>query len=90
MSLVWLALIGVAVAVVARGLSPTAIPAGTALTLALGAAGAVIAGLIADHVTRAHGAGGLIVILASVVGAALLLYGYRFADARLGGGTRPY
>ena len=83
MSIVWMLVVGLIVGAIAKLLMPGRDPGGMVITMILGVAGALVAGFLG----RALGwyrEGEPVGILASIVGAILLLVVYRmFAKRRL-------
>lgn len=85
MSFLWMIVVGLVVGAIAKFLMPGRDPGGALITILLGIAGSVIAGLIGRSVgwyAEGEPAG----FVASIVGAILLLAVYR---AVIGRGTRP-
>ena len=76
MQIAWTLIVGLVAGLIARMLMPGRDPGGTLVTIALGMAGALIAGLAGDAIGW-YGVGEGPGIAASVVGAAALLASYR-------------
>jgi uncharacterized membrane protein YeaQ/YmgE (transglycosylase-associated protein family) len=84
MGIIWTAVIGLVVGAIAKFIMPGKDPGGTLITMGIGIAGAFVAGFLGRIVgwyEPGQGAG----LLASVLGALLLLWGYR----RFGSASRP-
>ena len=80
MGLIWMALIGLLVGALAKWIMPGRDPGGWFVTIVVGIAGAVIAGFLGRVVgwyRPGEGAG----LIASVLGAILVLWNYRKAQA---------
>ncbi len=76
MSIIWTACIGLIVGVIAKFLMPGKDPGGTLVTIGIGLAGSFVAGFLGRIVgwyEPGQGAG----LIASVLGAMLLLWAYR-------------
>ena len=76
MTFLWMVLVGLVVGVIAKMLMPGRDPGGAIVTILLGIAGSVIAGVLGRSVgwyTEGQPAG----FLASIVGAILILFVYR-------------
>ena len=81
MHIIWILLIGLVVGGLAKLVMPGKDPGGTIITILLGVAGAVVAHVIgraAGWYASDEPAG----FLASIIGAVILLAGYRFVVAR--------
>ncbi|MEK7730083.1 MAG: GlsB/YeaQ/YmgE family stress response membrane protein [candidate division KSB1 bacterium] len=76
MDLLWTALIGLVVGVVAKFLMPGKDPGGFIITMALGIAGSFLATFLGQAV-KWYSPGDAAGFIASVLGAMLLLWGYR-------------
>lgn len=76
MSILWTLIVGLIVGAIAKFLMPGRDPGGIIVTMLIGIAGAFLAGFLGQEIGwyRADEAAGLI---ASVLGAMLLLFGYR-------------
>jgi len=76
MSILWTLIVGLIVGAIAKLLMPGRDPGGIVVTMLIGVAGAFLAGFIGQEIGwyQANEAAGLI---ASVLGAMLLLFGYR-------------
>ena len=87
MSFLWMVLVGLVVGVIAKMLMPGRDPGGAIVTILLGIAGSVIAGVLGRSVgwyTEGQPAG----FVASIIGAILLLFVYRSITRRgSGSGT---
>lgn len=81
MSILWMIIIGVLVGAVAKFLMPGRDPGGFLVTMLIGIAGAVIAGFIGRGM-GVYGAGDAPGIIASILGAMLLLFLYRTFNRR--------
>lgn len=80
MDIIWMAIVGLIVGAIAKLIMPGKDPGGLLITMLLGVAGALIAGLIGRAVgwyEAGEGAG----IIASIIGAMLLLWIYRRVTA---------
>lgn len=80
MDIIWMAIVGLIVGAIAKLLMPGRDPGGLLVTMLLGVAGALIAGLIGRAVgwyEPGEGAG----IIASIIGAMILLWIYRRVTA---------
>ena len=83
MSIVWMLVVGLIVGAIAKLLMPGRDPGGMVVTMILGVAGALVAGFLGRSLGW-YREGEPVGILASVVGAILLLVVYRmFAKRRL-------
>ena len=81
MNILWAIIIGFVVGLLAKLLMPGRDPGGTIVTILLGIAGAVVAGFVGRSLgwyREGEGAG----IIASVLGAMLLLFLYRMVRGR--------
>jgi len=81
MGFLWMILIGFVVGIVAKFLMPGKDPGGFIITVLLGIAGSVVAGYL-GRVMNLYGEGEPVGFLASVIGAMLLLFGYRMMVGR--------
>lgn len=81
MSIIWMILVGLVVGALAKLLMPGRDPGGIIVTILIGIAGAMIAGLLgrAMGLYRSGETAGLI---ASILGAMLLLFAYRLVVRR--------
>jgi uncharacterized membrane protein YeaQ/YmgE (transglycosylase-associated protein family) len=77
MTIIWTIIIGFVIGLIARALMPGRDPAGFIITTVLGIAGALIGSLI-GRVFGVYGEGELAGLIMSVIGAVLLLVGYRY------------
>lgn len=81
MDLIWMLVIGLIVGAVAKLLMPGDDPGGMLITMVLGVAGALVAGFLGRNLgwyNEGEAAG----FIASVVGAIILLLGYRMVAGR--------
>ena len=81
MELIWTAIIGFIVGIIAKVLMPGRDPGGVIMTILLGIAGAFLAGLVgrtAGWYVPGTGPG----VFASILGAMVLLWLYRMTNAR--------
>lgn len=76
MSYLWIIIIGLIVGVVAKLIMPGSDPGGMIITILIGIVGALIAGFL-GRTLGWYGEGEPVGFIASVVGAVLLLIGYR-------------
>ncbi len=77
MTIIWTIIIGFVIGLIARALMPGRDPAGFIITTVLGIAGALLGSLI-GRVLGFYGEGEPAGLILSVVGAVLLLVGYRY------------
>jgi len=77
MTILWTIIIGFVIGLIARALMPGRDPAGFIITTVLGIAGALLGSLI-GRVLGFYGEGEPAGLILSVVGAVLLLVGYRY------------
>lgn len=77
MTILWTIIIGFVIGLIARALMPGRDPAGFIITTVLGIAGALIGSLI-GRVFGLYAAGEPAGLIMSVIGAILLLVGYRY------------
>lgn len=77
MTILWTIIIGFVIGLIARALMPGRDPAGFIITTVLGIAGALLGSLI-GRVLGFYGEGDPAGLILSVVGAILLLVGYRY------------
>lgn len=77
MTILWTIIIGFVIGLIARALMPGRDPAGFIITTVLGIAGALLGSLI-GRVLGFYGQGEPAGLILSVVGAILLLVGYRY------------
>ena len=77
MTILWTIIIGFVIGLIARALMPGRDPAGFIITTVLGIAGALVGSLI-GRVFGLYAAGEPAGLLMSVIGAILLLVGYRY------------
>ena len=81
MELIWTALVGLIVGAIAKALMPGRDPGGLIITMLIGIAGALVAGFLGRAVgwySPGTGPG----VIASILGAMLLLWLYRITIAR--------
>ena len=86
MNILWMLIIGLVVGALAKLIMPGKDPGGIIITMVIGVAGALIAGFLGRSLGWYHdgeGAG----FIASIVGAVVLLGGYRLIAGRRAGGT---
>jgi uncharacterized membrane protein YeaQ/YmgE (transglycosylase-associated protein family) len=76
MALVWTLLVGLVVGLIARLLMPARDPDGAVVTIAVGVAGAMLAGFAGEAIGW-YSIGEPVGLLASLAGAAVLLQAYR-------------
>jgi uncharacterized membrane protein YeaQ/YmgE (transglycosylase-associated protein family) len=84
--MIWMILVGLVVGVIAKMLMPGRDPGGAIVTILLGIAGSVLAGLLGRSVgwySEGQAAG----FIASIIGAVVLLFAYRAIVGRSGRGT---
>ena len=77
MTILWTIIIGFVIGLVARDLMPGRDPAGFIITTVLGIAGALVGSLV-GRVLGFYGEGEPAGLIMSVIGAVLLLVGYRY------------
>jgi uncharacterized membrane protein YeaQ/YmgE (transglycosylase-associated protein family) len=77
MTIIWTIIIGFVIGLIARALMPGRDPAGFIITTVLGVAGALVGSLI-GRVFGFYGEGAPAGLIMSVIGAILLLVGYRY------------
>jgi uncharacterized membrane protein YeaQ/YmgE (transglycosylase-associated protein family) len=77
MTILWTIIIGFVIGLVARALMPGRDPAGFIITTVLGIAGALVGSLV-GRVLGFYGEGEPAGLIMSVIGAVLLLVGYRY------------
>jgi uncharacterized membrane protein YeaQ/YmgE (transglycosylase-associated protein family) len=77
MTILWTIIIGFVIGLIARALMPGRDPAGFIITTVLGIAGALLGSLI-GRVLGFYGEGEPAGLILSVIGAILLLVGYRY------------
>lgn len=73
MGLIWMILVGFVIGALARAIMPGKDPAGFIVTTLLGIGGSVVGGLIASVLGLRGGQG----LIGSLIGALILLWGYR-------------
>ena len=83
MGIIWTILIGFVIGVVAKFLMPGRDPAGFIITVFLGIAGSILAGYIGSAMGL-YRVGEPAGFIASVIGAMILLFGYRLVASRRG------
>lgn len=84
MSVLWMILVGLVVGLLARAFMPGRDPAGIVTTIVLGIAGSFAAGFVGEALGL-YESGEAAGLLASVLGAMLILFIYRLAFLRRGG-----
>jgi uncharacterized membrane protein YeaQ/YmgE (transglycosylase-associated protein family) len=77
MHLLWSLLIGLVIGAIAKAIMPGKDPGGIFLTMLLGVAGSIVAGLLGSALGLYHRGDAGPGIIASVIGAVILLAGYR-------------
>lgn len=77
MTIIWTVFIGLVIGLIARALMPGRDPAGLIITIALGIAGALV-GSFVGRALGLYAAGEPAGLFMSVLGAILLLVGYRY------------
>ncbi|MEY4669332.1 MAG: hypothetical protein RL518_2031 [Pseudomonadota bacterium] len=77
MTIIWTIIIGFVIGLIARALIPGRDPAGFIITTVLGVAGALVGSLI-GRVLGFYGEGEPAGLIMSVIGAIVLLIGYRY------------
>lgn len=77
MTILWTIIIGFVIGVIARALMPGRDPGGFIITTVLGIAGALVGSLV-GRVLGFYGEGEPAGLIMSVIGAVLLLVGYRY------------
>jgi uncharacterized membrane protein YeaQ/YmgE (transglycosylase-associated protein family) len=77
MTIIWTIIIGFVIGLIARALMPGRDPAGFIITTVLGIAGALVGSLM-GRVFGFYGEGEPAGLIMSVIGAVLLLVGYRY------------
>lgn len=77
MTILWTIIIGFVIGLIARALMPGRDPAGFIITTVLGIAGALVGSLV-GRVLGFYGEGEPAGLIMSVIGAVLLLVGYRY------------
>jgi uncharacterized membrane protein YeaQ/YmgE (transglycosylase-associated protein family) len=86
MHILWMLIIGLVVGALAKAIMPGKDPGGIIITMVIGVVGALIAGFLGRALGWYHegeGAG----FIASIIGAVILLFGYRMIVGRRAGGT---
>lgn len=81
MHILWMLIIGLVIGAVAKFVMPGKDPGGIIITMLIGVAGAIIAGML-GHAAGWYAEGQPAGFLASVVGAVILLAGYRLVAGR--------
>jgi uncharacterized membrane protein YeaQ/YmgE (transglycosylase-associated protein family) len=82
MNLLWSLIIGLVIGAIAKLLMPGRDPGGIFITMLLGVAGSIVAGFIGGALGLYHRGDSGPGLIASVIGAILLLAGYRMIAAR--------
>jgi len=85
--MLWMIVIGLVVGALAKLLMPGPDPGGVVITILIGIAGSVIAGFLGRSIGW-YAAGQPAGIVASIVGAIVLLFAYRALTSGKGGGLR--
>jgi uncharacterized membrane protein YeaQ/YmgE (transglycosylase-associated protein family) len=81
MSILWMLIVGLVVGAIAKALMPGRDPGGIVITMVIGVVGALVAGFLGRSLGwygENEGAG----IIASILGAVILLAGYRMVAGR--------
>ena len=81
MHILWMLIIGLVIGALAKFIMPGKDPGGVIITMVLGVAGSLIAGFLGRSLGW-YGANEGAGFLASIVGAIILLLGYRFMTGR--------
>jgi uncharacterized membrane protein YeaQ/YmgE (transglycosylase-associated protein family) len=82
MHLLWSLLVGLVVGAIAKALMPGKDPGGLLVTMLLGVAGSIVAGLLGRALGIYHAGAAGPGIIASIIGAVILLAGYRAIAGR--------
>jgi uncharacterized membrane protein YeaQ/YmgE (transglycosylase-associated protein family) len=82
MHLIWSLIVGLVVGAVAKAIMPGKDPGGVFVTMLLGVAGSIVAGLLGSALGIYHAGATGPGIIASIVGAVILLAGYRAIAGR--------
>lgn len=83
--MIWMIVVGLCVGVVAKVLMPGPDPGGVVITILIGIAGSIIAGLLGRSIGW-YGDGEPVGFIASILGAVILLFVYRALTGRGRGG----
>ncbi len=86
MHILWMLIIGLVVGALAKFIMPGKDPGGVIITMVIGVAGAFIAGFLGRSLGWYHD-GESAGLIASILGAVILLAGYRLIVGRRSGGT---
>ena len=89
MHILWSLIIGLIVGAIAKLLMPGKDPGGVVITMLLGVAGSLVAGFLGRAFGWYHSGSSGPGIIASIIGAMLLLFIYRLALGRRRTVTRP-
>ena len=82
MHLLWSLIVGLIIGAIAKAIMPGKDPGGILLTMLLGVAGSVVAGLLGSALGIYHSGDAGPGIIASIIGAVILLAGYRAITGR--------
>jgi len=82
MHLIWSLIVGLVVGAIAKAIMPGKDPGGVFVTMLLGVAGSIVAGLLGSALGIYHAGATGPGIIASIVGAVILLAGYRAIAGR--------
>jgi uncharacterized membrane protein YeaQ/YmgE (transglycosylase-associated protein family) len=86
MHILWMLIIGLVVGALAKAIMPGKDPGGIIITMVIGVVGALIAGFLGRALGWYH-EGESAGFIASIIGAVVLLAGYRMIVGRRAGGT---
>lgn len=84
MHIIWMLIIGLVVGAIAKAVMPGKDPGGILITMVIGVVGALIAGFLGRSLGWYHD-GEAAGFIASILGAVILLAGYRMIAGRRGG-----
>jgi uncharacterized membrane protein YeaQ/YmgE (transglycosylase-associated protein family) len=82
MHLIWSLLVGLVVGAIAKAIMPGKDPGGLFITMLIGVAGSIVAGLLGSALGIYHAGATGPGIIASVIGSIILLAGYRAIAGR--------
>lgn len=82
MHIIWSLIVGLIVGVIAKAVMPGHDPGGILITMLIGIAGAVVAGFLGRALGMYQGVDARPGIIASVIGAVILLAAYRLVTGR--------
>jgi uncharacterized membrane protein YeaQ/YmgE (transglycosylase-associated protein family) len=82
MHLIWSLLVGLVIGAIAKAIMPGKDPGGLFITMLIGVAGSIVASLLGSALGIYHAGGAGPGIIASIVGAVILLAGYRLITRR--------